>query len=475
MDIRLPHNWRPRPCQDNLWKYLSDGGLRAVACWHRRVGKDDVSLNHTACAAHERVGNYVHMLPEYSQARKAIWDAVNPHTGVRRIDQAFPSELRETTREQEMLIKFKNGSTWQVAGSDAYDSMMGTSFAGIVMSEYALANPSAWGYFSPILRENNGWAIFISTPRGHNHFEKICQHAERADNWFFEKLTVEDTGLLTPEELADELAVMQVLYGDDYGRALFQQEYYVSFDAAVPGAIWADCILKAEQEGRIADFDSDPALLVDTGWDLGRTDDTAIWFRQIYGTTIDVIDHHSSNFKDIPFYVDLLLERRARHGWRYGTHWLPHDARPRTLAAGGKSILQQFLDASAEHPELGTFAIAPRLDRQEGIQAARATFPYCRFHKTRCESGLNSLKHYHRKWDDELKKFSDHPEHNWASHDSDAWRTLSLTWKVTKLPRGQKRIEDRLRESSIERLTFGQLKAQHLAKMRSKRAAESYT
>ena len=87
MEITLPNQWRPRGYQRRLWNYLEGGGKRAVAVWHRRAGKDEVCLHWAACAALQRVGNYWHMLPEASQARKAIWDAINPHTGRRRIER----------------------------------------------------------------------------------------------------------------------------------------------------------------------------------------------------------------------------------------------------------------------------------------------------------------------------------------------------------------------------------------------------
>ena len=121
--LRLPHNeWTPRPHQIGLWRYLQDGGRRAMAVWHRRAGKDEVLLHHTACSMLKRVGNYWTCLPEYNQARKAIWSAVNPHTGKRRIDEVFPQELRASTDEGKMFIRFHNGSTYQCVGSDTYNS-----------------------------------------------------------------------------------------------------------------------------------------------------------------------------------------------------------------------------------------------------------------------------------------------------------------------------------------------------------------
>ncbi len=470
MNITLPNHWSPRPYQAKLWKYLQDGGKRAVICAHRRWGKDEVSLHHTACAAHERIGNYGHMLPQYAQARKAIWDAVNPHSGKRRIDEAFPVEIRETTNDQEMKIRLKCGSTWQVIGSDNYNSLMGTSFAGIVKSEEALSDPAAWAYLSPILRENDGWVLFISTPRGHNHFEKILKTAQKTEGWYWEISTASDTGVFTQEKLDEELQGLQDLHGDDYGLALFRQEYGCSFDAAILGSIWGDCLDRAEREGRITDIPALPGALVDTGWDLGRTDDTSIWFRQLSGRDLHLVDHHASHGKDVQFYVELLLTKRVELGRiTYGTHWLPHDARPRTLAAGGKSILQQFQEAARLYPELGRFAIVPRLDVQEGIQAARKTFPLCRFDKTHCAKGLESLRNYHRQWDEEKRMFLDHPQHDWSSHDADAFRYLSLSWKYSQPEALPLSWNEKIALNNFDQTTMGQLRERHFEQRRRER------
>lgn len=477
-DLILPHNWSPRPYQQALWAYLVGGGTRAVECAHRRWGKDEVALHWTACASHIRIGNYAHMLPEYAQARKAIWDAVNPHSGKRRIEEAFPEALRKTTLEQEMKIIFKNGSTWQVVGSDNYNSLMGTSYAGIVKSEEALSNPAAWAYLSPILRENGGWVLFISTARGHNHFEKLVLTALRTPGWYGEISSNTVTGRFTDAELAEERQVMHDLHGPDYGEALFQQEYFCSFDAAIPGSIWGDCVRQAEREGRITDFPIDPRLPVYTAWDLGRTDDTAIWWYQFQGQRIQIFDYLSMPLLDInndtrpdKSLVHILLKKQADLGLRYDTHILPHDARPRTLAGGGKSMLQQFQDAAKQHPQLGIFRIGKRLDIQEGIQAARATFPHCVFHKSRCDQGLEALRQYHREWDDEKKKFVDAPTHDWSSHGADAFRYLSLEWKRPVTTKPEEPLMDRLLATTPARTTFAAIRDRHFQQRRAARVA----
>jgi len=223
--IRLPTDgWRPRPHQKNLWRYLMRGGKRAVAVWHRRAGKDEICLHATAVAMLKRPANYVHLLPEFTMGRKAIWEAVNPHTGKRRIDEAFPHELRANTNDSTMLIRFHNGSTWNVGGSDAIttgSSGIGSSVAGVIFSEYALANPAAWAFYRPILEENGGWAAFISTPRGRNHLLQLYQHAQRTPGWLAETLPATATAALSDEALAEAQREMIALYGADQGRALY--------------------------------------------------------------------------------------------------------------------------------------------------------------------------------------------------------------------------------------------------------------
>ena len=398
-----------------------------------------------------------------------MWDAINPTTGKRRIDEAFPHELRKTTREQEMMIAFRNGSTFQLVGSDNYNSLVGSPPVGLVFSEYALSNPSAWAYLMPIVEENGGWVGFNSTPRGKNHFRSHCQMAEKEKGWFYESLTADQTGVFSQEQLLSILRQLQAAHGEDYGKSLWLQEYYVSFDAAIPGSIWGDCLDKAQTQGRIRDVQIERGYPVSTGWDLGYTDDTSIWFYQAIGNRLHIVDYYESSGKDIEHYATVLRDKAKAGHFAYGTHWLPHDARPRTLAAGGKSILQQFKDPKLEAHidfKLGRFAIAPKLDREEGIQAARATFPFCEFDLKTTEDGVEKLRSYHREWDDELKVFAITPVHDYSSHAADAWRTVAVSWRHQKV--AQEKQSDVI---STAMPNFGMIKQQHLKKMRALRTS----
>lgn len=470
MEIKLPYKWQPREYQKPLWEYLSGGGKRAVARWHRRAGKDEVFLHHVACAAHERVGTYWYMLPEYGQARKAMWDAINPKTGKRRIDDAFPHEIRKRTLDQSMMVEFHCGSTFQLVGSDSFNALVGSPPVGLVFSEYAISQPSSWGYLMPILEENGGWAGFNSTPRGKNHFMRLCEFAEKEPGWFYSSLNADQSGVFSAEQLLGILRQLQAEHGDEYGMALFQQEYYVSFEAAMPGSIWGDCISKLEANGRIGVVPHTPGWPVFTGWDLGFDDDTTCWFYQVIFDEIRVIDYVEDNFKDVEFYALMLKNKAETLGYEYGTHWLPHDARPRTIAAGGKSILQQFMDLNKDYSgKLGAFAIAPRLDVQEGIQAARATFPKCRFDADKCEIGIDHLKAYRREYDEEDNVFSSTPKHDGASHAADGFRTVAVSWRKAKAQSHQINPMEKMMGGNVTMLNFGQIKDAHLRRMRAAR------
>src|SRR5262245_31985332 len=334
LDIALPHNgWRPRPHQHNLWRHLTANGKRAIAVWHRRAGKDEICLHHAAVSAMQRPGNYWHCLPEIAQGRKAIWTAVNAHTGKRRIDEAFPQEMRVNTNDNEMMIRFMNGSTWQVIGSDRYDATVGAGVAGITYSEWALANPSAWAYHRPILEENDGWGVFITTPRGCNHAKNMFDHARTSPAWFAEKLTILDTKTLTQEEQDDALKEYQALYGEDVGRAQWEQDYMCSFNAAILGAFYALEMARVRNENRIIEIEPIAGEPVHRAWDLGVSDDTSIWWFQMVGAQLYILDHYASSGVGLEHYRDLIEEREAARGWVHGYDYVPRDAKVREWGA----------------------------------------------------------------------------------------------------------------------------------------------
>lgn len=437
MNIVLPNNWEPRKYQLEAWNYLENGGRHAELIWHRRAGKDEIALHRIACAAHERQANYWHMLPEYSQARKAIWDAVNPRTGKKRIDEAFPLELRAKTLDQEMKIVFKVGSTYQVIGSDDPNRLVGSTPAGIVYSEWALSNPNARAYLRPIIAENNGWQMFITTPRGRNHayntYSAAKRNMEKGEDAFAQILDVNQTGMLSPEQLMRELRDYIDDFGEDYGRAKFEQEYLCSFEAAIMGAILARALGTAEREGRISDsvqFDPHGAPLEIT-CDLGRRDTATWWFWQPMLGGYQIPDYDSGYGIDAEEWCDRLAKKIATHGGKraLGRIWLPHDARAKTFSAK-RSTLEIFIDYFGADK----IAMVPRSSISDRVNAARVLMPRIRFNETNCARGIDGLRSWRYEYDDEKKIFSSDPLHDWASHDGDGFSYGCLIMQMAEPP-----------------------------------------
>ena len=437
IDYPLPaYGWKPRDDQRPLWDFLENGGLRACEVAHRRWGKDDVALHFTAVAAHQRIGNYWHMLPEYAQARKVVWDAINPNSNKRRIDEVFPEQLRQVTRNQEMLIRFNYGSTWQLVGSDNFNSLVGSPPIGVVFSEYARANPLAWAYLSPILEENGGWAIFISTPCGNNHLKRTFDHSMTNSSWYGQLLTADDTPVFNAEQLANIRKELINQFGDTEGEGLFQQEYYCSFEGIVPGSYYAKQIREARREKRICGVPYISGLEVYTFWDLGMDDATTIWFMQLVGREFHFIDYYENSGEGLTHYAKVIKDKP----YIYGDHYFPHDISVRELGSGiSRKETAQSLGIkpiiAVKRPN-NTDAVLT------GIETVRNILSQCWFDGDKCAKGLSGLEGYMAEYDEENKKFMNRPKHNWCSHAADAFRTFAVGFELPQRHRSVTEMMD---------------------------------
>ena len=425
-EIVLPNdNWQPRPYQRPAWDYLERGGKRAVLVHHRRAGKDEVALHYTAVAAMQKPGNYWHMLPEFSHGRRALWEAVNPHTGKKRIDEAFPPEIRKgKANETGMRIELRSGSVWHIVGSDNYDALVGSPPVGVVFSEWALANPAAWAFIEPILEENGGWAIFPYTPRGNNHGKKMYDHALKTEGWFGQLLKASQTGVFNPEQLERIRQGLVDLYGDTEGGALFKQEYDCSWEGCIPGAYYTKQMAEARAEGRIGNVPWDRSIEVDTFWDLGLNDAMSIWFIQQVGKEFRVIDYEEGTGYGFEHYAKILKEKP----YAYGNHYMPHDAEARELSSGEIARSRREV---AEGLGIRPIEVVQRAKNMDiiinvHIPAVRMVFPFCRFDEVKCARGLSGLEGYHAKHDEVNKTLMNRPAHTWESNPADAFRTFAV-------------------------------------------------
>ena len=443
--VALPHNFTPRPYQARAMRYFDEGGKRAFTAWHRRAGKDLAAGHQTNKAAHQVPGQYWHFFPTFEQGRRAIWDGF-VKSGERIIEQIFPGALNPSRdgsivkrrNDQSMFLELKCGSVWRIMGTDRVESV-GAGPQGVVFSEFALCKPSAWDFVRPMLRESGGWAWFQTTPRGRNHAHRLFKAATPESGWYRDLQTVRDTGLTYASNRGDRQLtaeeMMQEERDEGMQEELIRQEYLCDWAAALVGSVYGSLLEVLDTSGRTeADF-AHPTDGVHTSWDLGISDSTAIWFWRLSGTGVDVIDFYESHGKPISHYVEVLEQR----GYRYAQHWLPHDARARTLVTG-TSVLEELVRVLGN-----TVQIGPALSAEDGIQAGRWLLQQqsTRFH-ARCADGLEALRSFHYAYDEDKKAFGKRPQHDWSSHAADAWRYGAIVRKIALSMAPTKEPEKRL-------------------------------
>ena len=397
---------------------------RLMAVWHRRAGKDEIVLNGMRTLALQDPGTYWHCFPEQAQARKAIWNGVNGHTGKRRIFDAFPEQIISRMHDADMFIELKpdyckdgKTSTFQLIGSDRYDSTVGSGPKGIAYSEWALSNPAAWAYHSPMIRESKGFAAFITTPRGNNHAKTMYDMAVDNPRWFAELLSIEQTRTLGKEELEEALSEYQVLHGIDLGLAIFEQEYFCSFAGAMVGAYFGAEMNRAERAGRFADLPIDEDAPVHCVMDLGKTVNNPVWLFQVIDDTPHIVDFYQPESDDLD---DWCAELRDR-GFN-GNTYVPHDIMV-TEWGSSKTRIERLREHKMHPIRIARVSVA------DGLQAGRMTINKAYFDKTKCEIGIDGLKNYRREWDGEMKTFRENPVKDWSEHIGSAWRYMGLCWR----------------------------------------------
>ena len=185
------------------------------------------------------------------------------------------------------------------------------------------------------------------------------------------------------------------------------------------GAFYAEEMRAVNNEGRLGEVPYERSVGVVTAWDLGVGDSTAIWFAQMVGQEVRLIDYYECSGVGLDHYAKVLAEK----GYHYESHILPHDVRVREMGTG-KSRLET-LDTLAVRP----VTIAPQLGVDDGIQAARTMISRCWFDVKKCERGVDALRQYRRDYDDKNMVWRGKPLHDWTSHCADAFRYLAVGYR----------------------------------------------
>lgn len=431
--IIIPHKFLPRdyqlPFLEEVEKAIAGESEKRYfyIIWHRRAGKDLSCISDSAPRRLIKDPCLVkYIYPTSVMGRDNLWDGIDKE-GNKFIDH-IPRELQTgEPNETRMMLRVKTmtggESLFQVTGANRPDSLRGGNPKMFIFSEWAEHDPYAWDVVEPILRENDGIAIFNTTPKGDNHARSLYEFAKNNPKWWVQTLTYRDTGIFTESEylqIVDDTVKRFAADGRsaEEATAYCEQEYMCSFNSPVIGAYYGAAIRKAEEDKRITKVPYDQSLPVFTFWDLGIDDSTTIWFMQQAGMEHHFIDYYENTGEGLPHYAQVLQDKK----YIYAKHYGPHDIQVRELGSG-KSRWEIAKSLGI------TFETVPALGVDEGINAGRTVFSQCWFDIDKCNRGIQCLKNYKKEWDERNKVFRNNALHNWASHGADAFRTFATGYK----------------------------------------------
>jgi hypothetical protein len=410
-NVRIPYS--PRPPQRKLHGSLHRFNVLVA---HRRFGKTVFTINELikqAALCRLSQPRYAYVAPFLVQAKDIVWGYLKHYTA------PIPGIH---VNEAEMWVELPNHARIRLYGADNAERMRGLYFDGVVLDEYAQMRPAVWSeVLRPALADRGGWAIFIGTPMGRNGFWKLYDGARHGfpqpdgtripdPNWAAFMFRASETGIIPGIELAAARAAMSQ---DQYA-----QEFECSFDAAIPGAYYAQIISSIEQAGRLRPIAWEPALPVHTGWDLGIGDPTGIWFAQVVNGEPRIIDYLEASGVGLEYYArQLRSDHRAE--WTYGMHFLPHDVQVKELGSG-----QSRVDVLRGFGIIPT--VLPMSSIDSGISHVRFLLRKCWFNTERCGDGIEALRQYRSDYDEKRQALKPTPLHDWTSHAADAFRYLAI-------------------------------------------------
>jgi phage terminase large subunit len=447
------------PYAPRRWAYAFHASFKrwSSLVLHRRAGKTTAIVNHHQRAATDdawerarllyleptlteadlvnltRQRNYGHVMPTRIQAKYVAWEMAKYYASF--VKGSKPNE-------SELYIRYPNGNRLYLFGADDPDSFRGTAFSGLSFDEYPLQPDNVFGeVLSKSLADHLGYAIFAGTIKGRDKLYKMYEAAKFSSEWFALWQDI-DASLLTEGGVTTKM--LRRAMEDDRKLVLqgimtqadFDQEWYLSPEAAIKGAIFAKELAAARKEHRITRVPYEPTLPVNTWWDLGMNDLMTIWFEQTLKTgEVRLIRYYENSGEGFPFYVRELRD----FGYVYGKHHAPFDIEVRELGTG-RSRKETAASLGLK------FTTVPRLandedgEREEGIHASRMLFPRCYFDEQLCQHGLDALLHYRRPYNTRLGEYTKGVVHDWSSHAADSFRLMASSHEVPKPKRGQRDV-----------------------------------
>lgn len=427
------------PYKPRKWSVLFHNSLERwqVLVLHRRAGKTTAMINHLQRSAldddleHRRlkylapqlsdkdIGTllraryYGLIFPTYTQAKTVAWEMLKYYA------QNIPRVIKN---ESELSIKYPNGSTLRLFGSDNVDSLRGIAFWGLGFDEYSQQPPNIFSeVLSKSLADHLGYAIFGGTIKGKNQLFRTYE-AFKNDPKAFTLWQDIDKSLAT-EEGATITLLKQAIKDDEelvrkglMTQEEFDQEWYLSPTAAVKGAVYASEISEAMRDGRIGIVPYDKVLKVYTIWDRGVGANLVVGFFQRAFGQLRLIDvWQGQNHDGLPQAIKVLQNKP----YIYGRHFGPHDIEA-TDASTGKTWAETASGLGVK------FDVVPDIGVIEGIHAGRMAFSRLWIDEKKCQLFIDAISAYHYEYDSKRGMFKELPYHDFASHFGDMWRYAAI-------------------------------------------------
>lgn len=417
--VSLPYKFIPRDYQIPVLRAMDRGCKRAVLTWHRRAGKDITALQVAIKASSARKGGYYYYFPTGALGRKVLWEGKN-NDGDKFLDY-FPPGSIHRKNDTEMMVDTVWGSHFRIIGTDNLD-VVGTNPVGTVWSEYALQDPKAWQLVQPILRANDGWAIFCYTPRGRNHGYDLYQmaRANRAE-WFCQLLTIDDTKAISRQQVEADIA-NGVMSGP-----LAQQEYWCDFSLGQEGSYYGACLQRAEQDGRVGEYPYETTMPVYAFADLGNMYTYVLYAQFPRGRIRCVGEYWDNQGQGVP----TMCRAMQTQSWTWGgEHYAGPDLDGSNARSGQTGLLMRDVLAS-----LGfRFRSVIRHEVEQGREAVRTIWPLLEIDRRACPILLLAANGYRAAVNrqlttDAMPVYRDMEVAGWECHPMDALRHLAVAFR----------------------------------------------
>lgn len=456
--ISLPHIYESRPYQQDFWDaFHSEGKHKGkkyrifVKNWHRRGGKDLTDWNATIERTAEEPMTAKYVFPTNDMARDNLWESYT-NDGMRFTDFVpLGLRVRKHTNDDGLndslkRIELVTGGSIRVISGHRPERLRGGNSKLFVLSEFQNMDPQVIDIIMPILEANDGILLINMTSNGDSAAKRMLEAWQKDPDVYVSILSVRDTPVFTEEQMVRirrQTVERYVARGlsEEEAHAFVDQEYYCSWDSPVVGSYFGAGMRLAKSQGRIAKVPHESMLPVNTYWDLGVDDSMTIWFVQLHNREIRLIDYYESSGEGFAHYAKVLrgqIENFERmKEYTYGKHYAPHDIKVRNMGEDAKTRLEVAKGVGISFETVKRIA-----HKEDGIEAIRTILSRCWWDERNCSRGIDALKGYKKKWNDQMMVYENEPVHDWTSHGTDGFQTLALTSPQPERPhKPQKRTE----------------------------------